>query len=205
MMSTIFPNADARHTILTQGYCSLVLSTDLRKYSASLEGTIVDAGIDLEDLPVPGIDTQRILDDQSHDLGSGLLLSIVERGNEFCIGEAQERNKVRVIQIRDPLALEPSERVKFDASTEVCNVSSASVSRIGGQGGSLQHEIKRCLRAAEVVKLLQKRKGNIHWNVPSRSEAQAALKQLPSCHTTQELNLTHRTTRVKPKYRDIPI
>ena len=33
---------------------------------------------------------------------------------------------------------------------------------------------------------ITERKGNIHWNVPSRVEAsKAALKQLPACHATR--------------------
>ena len=42
-------------------------------------------------------------------------------------------------------------------------------------------------RASAVFRLfITERKGNIHWNVPSRVEAsKAALKQLPACHATR--------------------
>jgi hypothetical protein len=48
-------------------------------------------------------------------------------------------------------------------------------------------EVAEQLRKYFVFRLfITERKGNIHWNVPSRVEAsKAALKQLPACHATR--------------------
>jgi hypothetical protein len=48
---------------------------------------------------------------------------------------------------------------------------------------------------------ITKRNGNIHWNVPiaQRHHNGAETATVPTCHTTQKLNLKYHTTRVNPK------